>query len=77
MEPEVVAEHEHDARAECEVVSHHGREHVPRAQAGRGRQEPDGDDGRVLHQAEGVVQQVFVPGPLLFSIEEHEDVDDA
>ena len=78
MEPEIVAEHEHDAREEGEVVAHHGGEDVPGAQVGRGQgEEPDGDDGRVLHQAEGVVQQVFVPSLLLLRIEEHENVNNS
>ena len=56
VHPEVVDHHEHDPQDEGEVVAHHSGEDVPGAQAcGRG-EEPDGDDGRVLHQTEGVVQ---------------------
>jgi len=76
MEPEIVAQHEHDPGKEGEIVTHHGGEDVPGAEVGGGQgEEPDGDDGGVLHQAEGVVQQVFVPRLLLLGIKEHKDID--
>ena len=75
MEPEIVAEHEHDPSKEGEVMPHHGREDIPVGEDGGRGQEPDADDCRVLHKAEAVVQQVLVAGPLLLGIEEHEYVD--
>ena len=43
---------------------------------GRCVEEPDEDDGGVLQEEETVVEDIFVTGAFLFSIEEHENVDD-
>ena len=75
MEPDVVAQHEHDAAEEGEVVSEQGREHVP------GRllhlPEPDAQQAGVLHEGEGEVEQVLQPGLLLLGVKEGKDVDGA